>query len=53
MKTPQWLKGTCSQGECTEALRPVPLPIRSNSGARVHLLGDRHSATGDKLKKIH
>lgn len=47
----KWQKGTCSQSECTEAPRHVPLPIRSSSGALVHLLGDRHSATSDILKK--
>lgn len=49
----QWLKGTPSQSECTEALRVVPLLIRSSSGAQVHLLGDHHSATADTLKETN
>lgn len=52
MKTPPVAEWNFSQSECTEALSPGPLPIRSSSGARVHLLGDRHAATGVELKKV-
>lgn len=48
----KWLKGTCTQTECTGVLTHVPLLIRSNSGAHVHLLRGRHSATRERSRHI-